>query len=126
MGIFPTDSNYTIGSIAKLLHDLEVPPKNSLCMLFSLEDNQSTFTKVLLDGSKTFLNSLLPPPQEPLLVELLPPILILQLDNALGNKKNRWVFSFCSLFVYKGIFCEVYINFLIVEHAYKDIHTLFG
>ena len=48
VGIFPTDSNHTIGSIARLLHDLEGAPKNSLRTLFSIERNQSTLTKVLL------------------------------------------------------------------------------
>jgi len=45
IGFFPTNSNHTIGSIAKLLCDLKAPPKNSSQMLFSEEDNQSTLTK---------------------------------------------------------------------------------
>jgi len=35
LDIFPTDSNHTVGSIAKLLHDLKGEPKNSSCTLFS-------------------------------------------------------------------------------------------
>ena len=34
LDIFPHDSNYTIGSMAKLLRDLEGPPKSSSCELF--------------------------------------------------------------------------------------------
>ena len=34
LDIFPHDSNYTIGSMAKLLHDLEEPPKSSSRQLF--------------------------------------------------------------------------------------------
>jgi hypothetical protein len=126
VGIFPTDSNHTIGSIAKLLRDLEGPPKNSSRMLFSVEDKQSTLTEALLDGSSICLDSLLPLAQEPLLAQPLPPILTLQLDNASGDNKNRWVFAFCSLLVCKGIFREVYINFLIVGHTHEDIDALFG
>jgi len=77
VGIFPTDSNHTIGSIAKMLHDLELPPKNSSRMLFSIEDNQSTLIKALLGGSKICLDSLLLPLEEPLPSQPLPPILTL-------------------------------------------------
>ena len=126
VGIFPTDSNHTISSIAKLLRDLEEPPKNSSRMLFSEEDNQSTLTKSLLHGSEMCLDSLFPPPAEPLPAQPLPPVLTLQLDNASGDNKNRYVFAFCSLLVYKGIFREVYINFLIVGHTHEDIDAFFG
>ena len=34
LDLFPHDSNYTIGSIAKLLRDLELPPKSSSRELF--------------------------------------------------------------------------------------------
>ena len=126
VGIFPTDSNHTIGSIARLLRDLEEAPKNSSRTLFSIERNQSTLTKALLNGAEACLDSLLPPPAELLLAKPLPPILILQLDNASGDNKNRYVFAFCSLLVSKGIFREVYINFLIVGHTHEDIDALFG
>jgi len=58
VGIFPTDFNDTIASIAKLLHDLEATPKNSSLMLFSITRTQSTLIKVLLDGSIMCLDSL--------------------------------------------------------------------
>ena len=126
LDIYPTDSNHTIGSIARLLRDLEGVPRNSSCTLFSIEDNQSALTKALLNGVVTCLDSLLPPPDEPLPPKPLPPVLMLQLDNCSGDNKNRYVFGFCSMLVYKGIFREVYINFLIVEHTYEDIDALFG
>ena len=34
LDIFPSDSNHTVGSIAKLLRDLELPPKHSSRELF--------------------------------------------------------------------------------------------
>ena len=57
---FPTNSNYTIGSIAKLLRDLERPPENFSCKLFSEEITRSTLTKAVLKGSNNCLDSLLP------------------------------------------------------------------
>ena len=53
-------------------------------------------------------------------------MLNLQLDNATGDNKNRFVFAFCSLLTYHGVFQEVYINFLIVGHTHDDIDALFG
>ena len=123
---FPTDSNHTIGSIAKLLRDLEQEPKNPSRILFSQQETQSTLMAALLNGSEFCLDSLLPPPQEPIVAHSLPPILTLQLDNASDDSNNRWVFAFCSLLVYKGIFRKVYINFLIVGHTHEDIDALFG
>ena len=35
LDIFPSDSNHTMDSIAKLLRDLELPPKHFSCELFS-------------------------------------------------------------------------------------------
>ena len=52
-------------------------------------------------------------------------MLNLQLDNATGNNKNCFEFSFCSLLTYHGVFQEVYI-ILIVGHTHNDIDALFG
>jgi hypothetical protein len=67
-----------------------------------------------------------PPPATPVLGAPLPPILNIQLDNACFDNKNRYVFSFFSLLVHKGVFREVYINFLLVGHTHEDIDTMFG
>ena len=56
----------------------------------------------------------------------LPRVLNLQLDNAIGDNKNQFVFVFCSLLMYHGVFQEVYINFSIVGHMHDDIDALFG
>ena len=125
LDIFPTDSNHTIGSIAKLLRDLENPPRNSSQQLFS-GGRPSVLSEALLEGCEMCLDSLLPLPEEPVPAKNLPPVLTLQLDNCSGDNKNRWVFAFCSLLVYKGIFREIYINFLIVGHTHEDIDAPFG
>jgi hypothetical protein len=48
------------------------------------------------------------------------------MDNAAGDNKNRFVFCFLSLLVAKGIFREVYVNFMLVGHTHDDIDALFG
>ena len=53
-------------------------------------------------------------------------MLNLQLDNAIGDNKNQFVFVFRSLLTYHGVFQEVYINFLIVGHTHDDIDALFS
>ena len=125
LDIYPSDSNHTVGSIAQLLRDLEKPPKYSTRELFT-GSRSFDLSEALLLGSEICLESLPPPPREPVIAEPLPPTLTLQLDNACGDNKNRWVFAFCSLLVHKGVFREIFINFLIVGHTHDDIDALFG
>jgi hypothetical protein len=103
LDIFPTDSNHTVGSIAKLLRDLELQPKHSSRQLFE-GGGRSELAEALLSGSEICTDSLGSPPEELVEGKPLPPTLTLQLDNASGDNKNRWVFAFCSLLVYKAIF----------------------
>jgi len=117
LDIFPTDSNHTIGSITRLLRDLEEEPKNSSHTLFSVKDGQTSLSQAMLEGVGICFDSLLPPLEEHHSAKPLLPILSLQLDNALGDNKNHWIFSFCSLLVFKSIFCKIYVNFLIVGHS---------
>ena len=121
LDIFPSDSNHTVGSIAKLLRDLKLPPKHSSRELFSGSRTAPLFT-ALLAGAEMCTSS----GAEEVLAKPLPPVLNLQLDNATGDNKNRFVFAFCSLLTYHGVFQEVYINFLIVGHTHDDIDALFG
>ena len=125
LDIFPSDSNHTVGSIAKLLRDLELPPKHSSHELFSGSRTTPLFTPLLV-GVEMCTSSLPPPVAEEVLAQPLPLVLNLQLDNATGDNKNRFVFAFCSLLTYHGVFQEVYINFLIVDHMHDDIDALFG
>ena len=125
LDIFPSDSNHTVGSIAKLLRDLELPPKHSSRELF-LGSRTTPLFSALLAGAETCTSSLPPQVAEEVPAKPLPPVLNLQLDNASGDNKNRFVFAFCSLLTYHGVFQEVYINFLIVGHTHDDIDALFG
>ena len=48
LDIFPSDSNHTMGSIAKLLRDLELPPKHSSCELFQEIEQHRCLRRCLL------------------------------------------------------------------------------
>ena len=125
LDIFPSDSSHTVGSIAKLLRDLELPPKHSFCELF-LGSRTAPLFSALLAGAEMCTSSLPPQVAEEVPAKPLLPMLNLQQDNASGDNKNRFVFAFCSLLTYHGVFQEVYINFLIVGHTHDDIDVLFG
>ena len=47
LDIFPSDSNYVVGSIAKLLRDVELPPKHSSRELFLGSRTRPLFTALL-------------------------------------------------------------------------------
>ena len=101
--IYPHDSNHTMGSIAKLLQDLENPPKYSCWELFEGGRSRPVFDAIL-KGSKICESSLLPKPPQLIPAKLFPPILHIQLDNAASDNKNRFVLCFFSLLITKCIF----------------------
>ena len=125
LDIFRSDSNHIVSSIAKLLRDLELPPKHSSCELFLGSRTAPLFTALLV-GVEMCTSSLPLQVAEEVSAKPLPPMLNLQLDNARGDNKKQFVFAFCSLLMYHGVFQEVYINFLIVGHTHDDIDVLFG
>ena len=90
---FAHDSNYTIGLFAKLLRDLEMPPKSSSQQLFDGSRSSPLF-QVVLSGAKMCEATLPPMPEIPCLATLLPSILNVQMDNVTGDNKNRFVFCF--------------------------------
>jgi hypothetical protein len=98
LDIYPSESNHTVGSIAKLLRDLESPPVYSTRQLFAGGGSSPLF-QALLTGVDMCEASLPPTVADPVMAALLPPILNVQLDNACSDNKNRYVFSFFSLLV---------------------------
>ena len=125
LDLYPHDANYIVGLFAKLLWDLELPPKSFTQALF--QNAQSTpLYEVLLHGAEAYESSLPPPMEHQLSSTPLPPILNVQMDNATGDNKNRFIFFFWSLLVANKIFREVYVNFMIVGHTHDNIDALFG
>jgi hypothetical protein len=98
LDIYPSDSNHTVGSIAKLLRDLESPPVYSTRQLF-VGGGSSPLFQALFTEADMCKGSLLPPAADPILAAPLPPILNVQLNNACSDNKNRYVFSLFSLLV---------------------------
>ena len=103
LDLHPHDANYIVGSIAKLLKDLELAPKSSIRELF-VNSLSSPLYEALLCGVEVCKSSLQPPLEHPILAMPLPPILNVQMDNAIGDNKNRFVFYFWSLLVAKRSF----------------------
>ena len=123
LGIFPHDSNYTIGLMAKLLLDLEKPQKSSSHEFFVGSGSTALFCSIL-KAAEMYKVSLPPQPETVVQATPLPPILNVQMDNATGDNKNRYVYAFWSLLVAKRIFHEVYVNFMIVGHTHDDMDAL--
>ena len=56
----------------------------------------------------------------------LPRVLKLQLDNAPGDNKNRYMFAYLSLLTARQVFEEIIVRFLIVGHTHEDVDVMFG
>ena len=66
------------------------------------------------------------PPGIPIPAKPLLHILNVQMDNAVSDNKNKYVFCFWFVLVAKCNFCEVYVNFMLIGHTYDNIDALFG
>jgi hypothetical protein len=56
----------------------------------------------------------------------LPKTLFIQMDNAAGENKNKYVFGFLSNLVAKGVFETIVVSFLPVGHTHEDIDQIFS
>jgi hypothetical protein len=124
LDLYPYDSNHTVWSVAKLLRDLEKLSTSSSRLLF--ENSKATPLYAIVLRGKEACVSALDSNLVAVLVQRLPPILHVQLDNCWKNNKSRYVFCFWSLLVAKGIFEEVFVSFLLVGHTHEDIDATFG
>jgi hypothetical protein len=125
LDIYLSDLNHIVGSIAKLLRGLESPPVYSTRQMF-VGGGSSPLFQVLLPGTAMCEGSLPLLLRSPVEATAFLPILNIQLDNACSDNRSRYVFSFFSLLVHKGVFREVYVNFLLVGHTHEDIDAMFG
>ena len=87
INIYPHDSNHIVGSIAKLLGELENPPKYSSREFFEGGRSWPLFYAIL-KGFEICESSLLPEPPQLIPTKPLPPILHIQLDNAVSDNNN--------------------------------------
>ena len=95
LDLYPHDANYTVGSFAKLLRDLELPPKSSSRKLF-VNSRSSPLFEALPNGADACNMALPRPLNPPKVASPLPPIMHVQMDNAASDNKNRYVFCFWS------------------------------
>ena len=95
LDLYSHDANYTVRSFAKVLRDLEALPKSSSRELFP-ESNSHPLYSALLRGAKMCMDPLGPPPDTPIPAKPLPPILNVQMDNAVSDNKNRYVLFLVS------------------------------
>ena len=71
LDLYSHDANYTVGSFAKVLRDLEAPPKSSSRELF-LESNSHPLYSALLQGPEMCMDPLGPLPDTPIPAKPLP------------------------------------------------------
>ena len=57
---------------------------------------------------------------------ILPLFPTMQLDNACFDNKNRYTLCFFSLHIANEIFCNVYMNFMLIGYTHDNIDALFG
>jgi hypothetical protein len=126
LDFYPADSNQTIGSIAKLLRDLERPPKSTHPASLFVGAGTTELYATVLSGAEECISSISPKSSNGEQFVPLPPILHVQLDNCWKDNKSRWIMCFWSLLVAKGIFEEIQVSFMLVGHTHDDIDASFG
>lgn len=57
---------------------------------------------------------------------LWPEVLFLQMDNTAAENKNKYIFAYLSALIKKGVFKQIYVNFLPVGHTHEDIDQFFS
>jgi hypothetical protein len=131
--LWPSDSNFIISSLSRVLRALEQPTIIQSRELFQAPPQNSFFDTLLYGKSQCFSSILssegcdvVPsPPQRCPTVPLLKK-LYLQLDNSAKDNKNRFVMAFYSLLTTRDIFKEVTVGFLVVGHIHEDINAYFS
>ena len=102
LDIFSHYSNFIVGSFAKLLQDLELPPKSTSRELF-VESRSPPLFDAILNSAEICKALLALSPELPVAAKRLPPIFNVQMDKTTGDIKNICVFWFWSLLVAKKI-----------------------
>ncbi|KAL3687056.1 hypothetical protein R1sor_013365 [Riccia sorocarpa] len=141
-GLWKSDPNYTITSIAKQLRDYEnfhtdkklgdlhFTNQTSHPLFNALMDEEVFNTTVLakkrqskeeffqMEGAE---NSELQAS-----TRMLPPNLYIQLDNSAKDNKNWAMMAFCSELVARGCCKMITMSFLVVGHTHEDVDAFFS
>ena len=125
LDMYPSDANFTITSIMKLLRQLEVQPVcSSRDIPISAIGNP--LHDALVVGVEKCSRALPLPPPDIIPPTSLPPLLLIQMDNCAKDNKSKYNMLFWSALTAKWIFCEVRVSFLIVGHTHEDVDVVFG
>ncbi|KAL3690187.1 hypothetical protein R1sor_016496 [Riccia sorocarpa] len=143
-GLWKSDPNFTITSIAKQLRDYEsyhtdkklgdlgFNTQTSHSLFNALLDEEVFNTTVLakkhqskeeyfqIDGDD---NTQVRPSSS---MRMLPPYLYIQLDNSEKDNKNWAMMTFCSELVARGCCKTITVSFLVVGHIHEDVDAFFS
>ena len=129
-------SQFTITSLSKCLRDLEDPHLDMYGdVLYESGSSRSTvsnalFQKYICSKCRVYKDAFLSlngsSKNQNLDFKSLPPHLLLQLDNATSDNKNRYVFMFLSLLTTLGVFITIEVGFLLMGLIHEDIDGTYG
>ncbi|KAL3682922.1 hypothetical protein R1sor_000944 [Riccia sorocarpa] len=137
-GLWASDPDYTISSLAKYLRDLEKYDGNILGDLAFREEPRHPLFKALMDKQvfeETYLKRIKVTLEEfygslslqgEQVFNQLPENLYIQLDNSAKDNKNWSIMAFLSELVSRGVFKTVTMSFLIVGHTHEDVDAFFS
>ncbi|KAL3700444.1 hypothetical protein R1sor_018466 [Riccia sorocarpa] len=138
-GLWSSDPNFTISSVAKYLRDCEDfdgDMRVDLAFFTNLEhpllrslNNRDIFEKTFLTVKKHHVEEFLSPreaKQEGRPFNKLPSTFYIQLDNSGKDNKNWVVMVFLSELVARGVFKVVIASFLILGHTHEDVDAFFS
>ncbi|KAL3697196.1 hypothetical protein R1sor_011272 [Riccia sorocarpa] len=137
-GLWRSDPNFTVTSIAKYLRDCEDfdgDMRGDLAFEKELEHpllnafmNKDIFSKTVV-GADSLLRRETTSSESGLLdkpFNKLPPTFYIQLDNSGKDNKNWVMMAFFSELVIRGVFKTVFMSFLIVGHTHEDVDAFFS
>ncbi|KAL3700372.1 hypothetical protein R1sor_018394 [Riccia sorocarpa] len=141
-GLWKSDPNYTITSIAKQLRDYEnFHTDKKLGDLHFTDQTSNPLFNALMDEevfNTTVLAKKRQSKEEFFQMEgadnselqastrMLPPNLYIQLDNSAKDNKNWAMMAFCSELVARGCCKMITMSFLVVGHTHEDVDAFFS
>ncbi|KAL3697444.1 hypothetical protein R1sor_011520 [Riccia sorocarpa] len=137
-GLWRSDPNFTVTSIAKYLRDCEDfdgDMRGDLAFEKELEHpllnafmNKDIFSKTVV-GADSLLRRETSSCESGLLdkpFNKLSPTFYIQLDNSGKDNKNWVMMAFFNELVIRGVFKTVFMSFLIVGHTHEDVDAFFS
>ncbi|KAL3676516.1 hypothetical protein R1sor_026464 [Riccia sorocarpa] len=141
-GLWKSDPNYTITSIAKQLRDYEnfhtdkklgdihFTDQTSHPLFNALMDEEVFNTTVLAKKRQSkeefFQMEGVDNSELQASTRMLPPNLYIQLDNSAKDNKNWAMMAFCSELVGRGCCKMITLSFLVVCHTHEDVDVFFS